>query len=157
MALDTTIHNATLAHPSHTKDNIANIVSNLGLIVPLAGHATSYILGEFFHDQRAKERAADGAEAALLSMGMLTYPTKFLLGRERPKANQGAFAYNPFYAGGSLPSFHAVDAFTAAAVATEYWDNPWASAAAYGFAAAVGWARIMVTLHQPRHRQTVVD
>jgi membrane-associated phospholipid phosphatase len=147
MLLDHEIRTVSQDHRSHTLNVVANQISNLGLILPVAGAGVNYILGEAFHNQAAKERAADGVEAAILSVGMFTYPGKFLLGRSRPTNNKGSQDYTPFNVSGSMPSLHAVEAFTAAAVLAEHWDNPWVSAVAYGGATAVGWSRIQKDKH----------
>jgi membrane-associated phospholipid phosphatase len=128
-------------------NNLANSISNLGLIAPMVGTATNYIIGQVTDDERAKRRAADAVEAAVLVNGLYVYPMKFLLGRSRPSTDLGPWSYNPFNISGSFPSFHATQAFTAAAVITEYWDNPWLSVLAYGLAASVGVARMYQDNH----------
>jgi membrane-associated phospholipid phosphatase len=115
--------------------------------VPAAGLVASYVAGEVFGNETAKQRAADGLEAAILSNLMIVYPMKFLLGRSRPTADQGSQDYHPFNVSGSMPSFHTTEAFTAASVFAEYADNPWLSALAYGLASSVGWSRIEKDKH----------
>ncbi len=146
MLLDSEVHRTTQDHRSHGGDNAARIVTNLGLIVPAAGAATSYVLGETLGDQTAKQRAADLVEASVFSSA-LVFSVNFLAGRSQPGDNRGSQDYRPFNIRGSLPSFHTAEAFTAAAVFAEHWDNPWVSALAYGFAAGVGASRIYLDKH----------
>jgi membrane-associated phospholipid phosphatase len=147
MLLDHEIRTVSQQNRSHTLNIAANQISDLGLILPAAGAGVSYLLGEVFHNQAAKERAADGVEAAVLSVGLFTYPGKFLIGRSRPTNDKGSQDYHPFNVSGSMPSLHTVEAFTAAAVLAEHWDNPWVSALAYGGASVVGWSRIEKDKH----------
>ena len=96
-------------------------------------------MGEVFHDQKAKQRAADAFEATILSNALFVFPTKYAIGRSRPSDGKGPQNYQPFSGyDGSLLSFHVTQAFTSAAVIAEYWDNPWVSALAYGLAAGDG-------------------
>ncbi|HSC72187.1 MAG TPA: capsule assembly Wzi family protein [Candidatus Methylomirabilis sp.] len=147
MLVDKEIRDVTQGHRSQTTDTVANVVTNFGLIVPAAALAASYVAGEVFGDERAKQRGADGVEATILSNLMLVYPIKFLLGRSRPADERGSQDYRPFNISGSMPSFHTTQAFTAAAVLAEYADNPWVSAVAYALAAGVGWSRV----HKDKH------
>ncbi|HSB80798.1 MAG TPA: capsule assembly Wzi family protein [Candidatus Methylomirabilis sp.] len=147
MFLDHEVRDAVQGNRSSAADSAAYVLSNSALIVPAAGLAVSYIAGEAFGNQEAKQRAADGMEAAILSNLMLVYPMKFLLGRSKPSADLGSQNYRPFNVSGSMPSFHTTEAFTAAAVFAEHVDNPWLSALAYGLAAGVGWSRIYKDKH----------
>jgi membrane-associated phospholipid phosphatase len=147
MLLDHEVRSIVQENRSKSTDRVANAVSNSALIVPAAGLVASYVAGEVFGNETAKQRAADGLEAAILSNLMIVYPMKFLLGRSRPTANEGSQDYHPFNVSGSMPSFHTTEAFTAASVFAEYADNPWLSALAYGLASSVGWARIEKDKH----------
>jgi len=146
MLLDTQVRRTVQDHRTHGGNNAAQIVTNLGFILPAAGALTSYVLGEAFGDEKAKQRAADAVEATIFSSA-LVFSTDFLAGRSKPDLNRGSQDYNPFNISGSLPSFHTAEAFTAAAVAAEHWDNPWFSALAYGFATSVGLSRIYLDKH----------
>lgn len=147
MLLDHEVRDVVQGHRSSTANAAANVLSNAALVVPAAGLAVSYVAGEVFGNETAKQRAADGVEATILSNLMMVYPMKFLLGRSRPSAEQGSQNYRPFNISGSMPSFHTTEAFTAASVMAEYADNPWISALAYGLAAGVGWSRIYKDKH----------
>jgi membrane-associated phospholipid phosphatase len=78
---------------------------------------------------------------------MLVYPMKFLLGRSRPSAEEGAQDYRPFNVRGSMPSFHTTEAFAVASVISDHVANPWVSALAYGLAAGVGLSRLEADRH----------
>jgi hypothetical protein len=146
MLLDTNLRRTVQDNRTHGGDNAAQIVTNLGLIVPAAGAVTSYVLGEALGDEKAKQRAADVVEATILGTA-LVYSMNFLAGRSKPEDNRGSQDYHPFNISGSLPSFHTAEAFTAAAVAAEHWDNPWVSVLAYGLATGVGASRIYLDKH----------
>jgi Capsule assembly protein Wzi/PAP2 superfamily len=146
MLLDTQVRRTVQDHRTHGGDNAAQIVTNLGFIVPAAGAVTSYVLGEALGDEKAKQRAADAVEATIFSSA-LVFSMNFLTGRSKPEDNRGSQDYHPFNISGSLPSFHTAEAFAAAAVAAEHWDDPWVSALAYGLATSVGLSRIYLDKH----------
>jgi hypothetical protein len=147
MFLDNRVRTVAQDHQTSTGTTIANAVSNFGIIAPAVGTVTNYIIGEVTKDERAKQRAADAIEATILSNGLIVYPMKFFLGRARPSSNSGPWYYDAFNISGSLPSFHATQAFLTATIISEYWDNPWVSALMYGLAAGVGFSRIYLDQH----------
>jgi membrane-associated phospholipid phosphatase len=148
MLADKQLRTAVQDGRTHTGSNVANVISNAALIVPAVGTLASYILGEVTGNQAAKQRAADGVEATVLGNALLVYPMKFGIGRSRPTDDQGPQSYQPLKStSGSLPSFHVTQAFTTAAVVSEYWENPWMTALTYALAASVGWARIYEDKH----------
>jgi hypothetical protein len=147
MLLDHEVRGFTQDNRSRAGSRVAQNVSNFGLIAPAVGLGVSYVVGEVFQNQEAKQRAADGVEASVISEALILYPMKFFLGRSRPASDRGSQNYRPFNISGSMPSFHTVEAFTAASVIAEHADNPWVSAAAYGLAAGVGASRIYLDKH----------
>lgn len=147
MLLDHDIRDFAQDNRSRTGDRVANAWTNFALIAPAVGLVGSYVAGEAFHDQEAKQQAADGLEASILTNAMLVYPMKFLIGRSQPADERGSQDYRPFNISGSMPSFHTAEAFTAAAVIAEHADNPWVSTLVYGLAGGVGAARIYEDKH----------
>jgi hypothetical protein len=147
MLLDHGVRDLTQDNRSRAGSRLAQNVSDFGLIAPAVGLGVSYIAGEVFHNQEAKQRAADGVEASLINNLLIVYPMKFLLGRGRPSSGRGSQDYRPFNISGSMPSFHTAEAFTTAAVIAAHADTPWVSAAVYSLAAGVGLSRIYVDKH----------
>jgi membrane-associated phospholipid phosphatase len=148
MLLDTRVQNLMQDHQTSAGNRAADVVTNVTLIAPAVGTVASYVAGEVLHDDKAKQRAADSVEAAILSNALFVFPTKYGIGRDRPSDGQGSQSYHPFSGtDGSLLSFHVTQAFTTASVIAEYWDNPWVSALAYGMAAATGAARMYQDQH----------
>jgi membrane-associated phospholipid phosphatase len=147
MLLDHEVRQVAQDNRTHTGKNVANAISNFALIAPAVGTVANYVIGEVSDNQGARQRTADAVEAAVLSNALVVYPMKFLLGRSRPGKDQGLQHYDRFNVSGSMPSFHVTQAFTAASVISEHWDNSWVSALAYGAAAGVGGARIYGDKH----------
>ncbi len=147
MLLDHEVRSLAQQNQNHGTRNAANLYTNFGLIAPAVALGASYIAGEVFQNQAAKQRAADGVEATLISNLMFVYPMKFFLGRSRPDAEHGSQHYRPFNISGSMPSFHTTEAFTAASVIADHAENPWISGAVYGLATGVGLSRIYVDKH----------
>ena len=148
MLLDKQVNNLLQDHQTGAGNSAADVITDVALIAPAVGTVTSYVMGEVFHDQKAKQRAADAFEATILSNALFVFPTKYAIGRSRPSDGKGPQNYQPFSGyDGSLLSFHVTQAFTSAAVIAEYWDNPWVSVLAYGTAAATGAARMYQGQH----------
>jgi membrane-associated phospholipid phosphatase len=146
MLLDHEIRSLVRRNRSETTEDAAEVLKYFGHVVPAAVIGASYVGGQMTGNRTAKAIAADGLEASLISNLLFVVPLKFLLGRERPEDDRGAQDYDPFHLG-SLPSFHATEAFAVASVVAEHLDHPLASILAYGLASSVGLSRI----HDDRH------
>lgn len=113
--------------------------------VVIAGGA--YVGGLLADQPKLQEFGSDAAISMLVAQLCVTIPTKFIVGRSRPFDEEGPYHFKPMHGGLSFPSGHATQVFTLAAVISEYADNPWASAAAYGGAALVGLSRLEQRAH----------
>jgi len=72
----------------------------------------------------------------------LVHTTKFLLGRARPSAGEGAWSYHPFTPGSSFYSGHTTMAFALATALSEEMRNPYATVVLYTAAALAGFTRV---------------
>lgn len=113
--------------------------------VVIAGGA--YLTGLLADQPKVRAFGSDAAISMFVAELMVALPTKFLVGRSRPYDGDGPYHFKPLHGGLSFPSSHAVQAFTLAAVISEYGDSPWISGAAYGGAALVGLARLEQRAH----------
>ncbi len=118
------------------------------------GSSYSFILlggfeacGELGGDLRAKNVAMDGLAASIIATGLIAPTVKFVVGRERPSSNQGAFKFHPFTSNISFPSGHAAQAFAVATVIAGNYPQWWVGTLAYGSAALVGYARVEQNAH----------
>jgi membrane-associated phospholipid phosphatase len=117
----------------------SNMVSNAGQVVPFAVPGAMLLFGALKHDGHASEAGRLSAEAAVdaeVIMQVLKYATN----RTRPNLSNNK----------SFPSGHTMSAFALAAVMSrEYHDTPLIKFGSYGFATAVGLARIGGLNHFP--------
>jgi membrane-associated phospholipid phosphatase len=117
----------------------SNIVSNAGQMAPFAVPGALLLFGALKHDSHASEAGRLSAEAevdAEVIMQVLKYATN----RTRPNLSDNK----------SFPSGHTMSAFALAAVMSrEYHDKPLIRFGSYGFATAVGLARVGGLNHFP--------
>ena len=70
------------------------------------------------------------------------------MGRRRPNADDGAYAFKPFSANcASFPSGHTTQAFVLASAISANYESPWVKVSSYSLASAVGMARIEQNAH----------
>ena len=117
----------------------SNMISNVGLVAPWAIPGSMWALGSFSHNAHTAEAGRLGIEAAVDSEVVMQV-LKLATNRTRPNlANNQSF-----------PSGHTMTAFAFAAVmANEYHDKPLIVWGSYGFATAVGFARVGSLNHFP--------
>ena len=117
----------------------SNIVSSAGNVAPYAVPGALFLFGALKHDGHASEAGRLGAEAAL-DAEVIMQVLKFATNRTRPNLSDNR----------SFPSGHAMSAFALAAVMSrEYHDRPLVVYGSYGFATAIGLARIGGLNHFP--------
>ena len=74
----------------------------------------------------ADEVAQDGLAASLIASGLITPSIKLLVGRSRPRANEGIANFKPFSdPNASFPSGHTTEAFALASVIANHYDERW--------------------------------
>jgi membrane-associated phospholipid phosphatase len=144
-ASDAALERASLAHRSVTLDHLERTGNALGTgrnIIPVLG--ATYVAGWLGHRKRVTDivlHTAVGYAAGdfVASIG------KPLFGRHRPDTTGSPWRFHPFARRGewhSLPSAHALHAFTIAGAVSEEMRQPWVTATTYGAASIVAWSRI---------------
>jgi membrane-associated phospholipid phosphatase len=117
----------------------SNAISDVGLIAPWAVPGAMWFLGSVKHDDHAAEAGRLGIEAAVDSEVVMQV-VKFATQRRRPNLADNQ----------SFPSGHTMEAFALAAVMSrEYHDKKLVVFGSYGFATAVGLARVGSLNHFP--------
>jgi len=147
LALDRPVARAVDRLDRHSYDSWGKKLDTLGGAGTVAIVGGAYVTGLLADQPRLREFGSDAALSMLVAQLCVTIPTKFLVGRSRPYDEQGPYHFKPMHGGLSFPSGHATQVFTLAAVISEYADNPWASAAAYGGATLVGLSRLEQRAH----------
>src|SRR5579862_3309271 len=134
---DHRISDAVKANPS--LQSPSNKISNVGLIAPWAVPGTMFLVGATTHNAHALETGRLGIEAAVDSEVVMQV-LKLATGRMRPNGTDTM----------SFPSGHSMEAFALAAVMSrEYHNKPLVVIGSYGFATAVGLARVGALEHFP--------
>ena len=146
---DERIHKFFKGHTNTATDDLAAIGYRLGDSKTIvAGAAAGYAAGYLMDDRRMRETALLVLQSWALSAGA-SEGIKRLVGRERPNSTDTHDDFD--FLGGndkSLPSGHAVNAFsTAAVIAEQYDDTVWVAPVAYGLAGLVAWSRLNDNAH----------
>ncbi len=146
---DERIHKFFKGHTSDATDDLAAIGYRLGDTKTIvAGAAAGYAVGYMLDDLRMRETALLVLQSWALSAGA-SEGLKRLIARERPGTTDTHDDFD--FLGGnekSLPSGHAANAFSAAAViAEQYDDTVWVAPVAYGLAGLVAWSRLNDNAH----------
>jgi membrane-associated phospholipid phosphatase len=117
----------------------SNTISNIGNITPFAVPGTMWFLGAVKHDDHAAETGRLGLEAEANAEVVMTV-LKLATQRTRPNLSNNM----------SFPSGHTMSAFALASVlSSEYHNKPLVVFGSYGFATAVGFARVGGLNHFP--------
>lgn len=115
-------------------------VSALGLAWAVAEYA----------DVDAVEHPVRDAIVGLAAAGAVNGITKMVVGRARPRLDEGARTFRPFNlsnAWQSFPSGHTVVGFSLATAVSEHYRHPLVRVPAYGLASLVAWSRV----HEDEH------
>lgn len=129
------------------RDNVADFFT------PFGGRRAQYIAvgvlltGVATHHPALRESGRDAIEASILAGGIVTPIIKRAVGRSRPIAGEGAFAFDPLSANQSFPSGHATNAFAIASVFAAHSKGWVVPTIAYTLASGVAVARVNDNVH----------
>ena len=125
----------------------ANHFEPLGAEWSFAVIGAFYVDGRLQNDARAENTAVDALSASIVAAGIVSPILKTVVGRARPRENQGVYSFKPFSGAQSFPSGHTTQAFAIASVIAAHYRNPWVAGTAYTAAGLVGLARIDHNAH----------
>lgn len=139
---------------SPTRIRISNDLSNAGAYGAIGAAGTTYLIGKFTHNERARETGVLSLEA-IADAGLVTEVLKLATNRERPYTGTGRGRFWPdgtddYTFGGSFPSGHAtiIWAFSHV-VADETPGHRWLHLGLYAIATGVSVARVTSRNHFP--------
>lgn len=146
-SLDSSIRRHFENHRSNFLDSLSDAFTHFGdykYQLPLISAA--WLGGEALKNSTLSKIAADGAEASLISAGMITPLIVYISGRDLPASGEQAMNFRGFVPRRySFPSGHTTEAFAMAAVLDVnlreqfgYWHTP----IVYGIAASVAESRV---------------
>ncbi len=146
---DGNIQEETSEHPSEDAGNAASVLRQAGEGKFYAALSLGVLgAGVVAHNRgvtRTGLQLAASGIAAATSFGVL----KIVLGRARPDAAEGAYAFHPFTTAGSFPSGHTAMAFALATTLGDASHSPWVTGALYAVAGGTAWSRIYNARHWP--------
>ncbi len=126
---------------------VADVFEPMGAEGSLAVLGGFWLYGAARHDDHARHVALDGALASVVASGLVTPLLKASFGRSRPRQAADSTDFHPFGGHASFPSGHTTQAFAVASVIAAESRSRWVDVAAYGSAAAVGYARVLHDRH----------
>ncbi len=126
--------------PTQWIDNVRPLGQEPG--IALLGLA--WLGGRSLHHHRLVWAAQDGFEAMILASGIITPVLKQVVGRERPRTDDGSESFGN---GESFPSGEATQAFALAAVFARHYQQHWVDGLSWGLASLIGWRRIESDAH----------
>lgn len=139
-------------HPS--QQNTFDQISNVGAVyLPIAGIVGGYALGAWHKDDYLKQTAILSGEA-ILDAQILNLPLKYAINRQTPDQGDGTGRFWPHGTktwpdGQSMPSGHALTAWTIAHVVANRYPSWHTRLAVYGIATAVSASRVLARQHFP--------
>jgi membrane-associated phospholipid phosphatase len=148
-AADENVTHELREHRTSSAEDVASVFRRVGqpevyAVLPLS----VLTAGLLTHD--AEITRAGGRLAATVAVSTVAFTTlKLLVGRARPDAREGAFAFHPFSGRGALPSGHSTIAFALATSLADDLHNPWAATGLYLVAAGTAWSRVYDERHWP--------
>jgi membrane-associated phospholipid phosphatase len=146
-AADPRIADFVQRNRNSTTDDFAKLVTPLGGGRGLQISAATLLAGLLTHDGRLRDTGRDAIEASILAAGILTPAIKRVVGRSRPNAGEGAYAFDPLGNDESYPSGHATNAFAIASVFAAHSHGWVVPTIAYTLATSIAASRVNDNVH----------
>ncbi len=155
-ALDKPLFRYTRSHRTQTLSDLAGAFRQQGEPLYYAGISFGvWGTGLLFHSARI-QRAGRRLVVTVAAAGLMTYATKFMVGRSRPNAGEGPYTFHSFStrkdstgleSTGSFPSGHTMAAFAVATSLAGDIDRWPVSVILYTLAAGTGYSRVYDNRH----------
>ncbi len=148
--LDAEVKEYIANHETQGERDFSLVVTHLGEGPFLMGlSAVLYGTGELAGSESLRKAGLLSLESFGIA-AVITTMLKAVVGRHRPRAEEGAFAFKPFTSANhehSFPSGHSSSAFAVASVIAGVSDSFWIGAASYGLATVVALSRVTNNEH----------
>lgn len=155
-AFDRDLNRYTQTHKTKTLSDLSNAFRQQGEPYYYAGISLGvWGTGVVFHNA-AIQRAGRRLIVTVAGAGLMTFATKFVVGRSRPNDGLGPFQFHPFStrkdstglaSRGSFPSGHAMAAFAVATSLSDDINSLPVSIVLYTLAAGTGYSRVYDNRH----------
>lgn len=147
LALDEPVDRWVSRHGKPSWDRASEKLTLLGGNGSLVTAGGAYLCGTVFDSAGLRAFGVDACASMGIAQLAFVIPLKQVLGRSRPRENEGAHHFKPFHGGKSFPSGHTTQAFALAAVISGHANQSWVTATSYGVASLVGLTRISLRAH----------
>lgn len=147
LVLDHSVERFMTKHANSSWDRDAKAIQNLGGTASILMAGGTYLAGVAFKEPEVRATGIDTMVTMGIAQLLITLPLKVLVGRSRPRDDQGTHDFHPLNRGESFPSGHTTQAFALASVISEHADRPWVSCLSYGLAGLVGLSRVEQRQH----------
>ncbi len=108
--LNRPVQKAIQHHRGATSERIAARFEPFGAEYSFAVLGGFYVAGRVVDDPVSQAVARDGLAASIIAAGIVTPALKAIVGRSRPRQNEGTYHFSPFSGNSSFPSGHATQA-----------------------------------------------
>lgn len=146
-ASDQSIADFVQRNRSRTTNDFAKAITPFGGGRALQLSAATVLAGLFTHNTRLRDTGRDAIEASIFAAGIITPAIKRVVGRSRPNAGEGAYAFDPGSGNESFPSGHATNAFAVASVFAAHAHGWLVPTIAYTLATGVAASRMNDNVH----------
>ena len=146
-AFDDRVRTYVQDHSAAGSRDLANRLRPLGSWHGPALMVVLWGVGELTGNANLAATGADGLEATLFAVGLVTPFAQAVVGRERPSAGNGQYSFRPFSGAASFPSGEVTQAFALASLVTAHTDSVVLRSVVWGLAGVVGWERVELDRH----------
>jgi membrane-associated phospholipid phosphatase len=146
-AADGGVQRMMLRNHSATADDVFAAIEPFGEVYAGAVLVGVYAGGVAFGRPELRRAAVEGAASGVVAAGVIVSAIKVVVGRARPRENQGVYSIHPFGSGRSFPSGHTAGAFSVGSVMAEESGKIWLQVPIYALASGVGVARMYHDAH----------
>lgn len=124
VAADDVLQPAVQRNRTPATDEFSEVITPFGGRRAVNIAAALALTGAVTRNERLRRTGTDAIEASFLAGFTVTPAIKSVVGRSRPVAGEGAYAFDPFSRNRSFPSGHATNAFAVASVIAAH-SNGW--------------------------------
>ena len=134
-------------HRARHWDALSLHAERLGTVQNYAVLGGFYAAGLLMNDRKARDVAVEAIASSIVAGVLITPTLQFVLGRSRPRRDEGVHTFRAFSGNISLPSGHTTQAFAVASVIAAEYDHVGVQILAYGLAGTVAAARMYHDAH----------
>ncbi len=145
--VDQPVHHAFDRNHFGAANTVLSAIEPFGAQAGIATVVATYGVGLLADRPGLRRTGVEAAVSSVVASGVIAPALKLIVGRARPRQNEGAYAFHGFSGDESFPSGHTTQAFAAASVFAAEARPTWAKVLIYGIAGGIGTARLYHDAH----------